>query len=713
MMCKCKTILFFLSFILITTPFSLFAGELRKNQSKDAALLLSAKIISQPPSIEINWVKHPLAYLYQIRRKNFGDLYFPVVPLAQLDSTTTSYLDSQVELGKEYEYEVRAYYKALADVTIRRNDGTYFDTTLALHFIAFGFLHSGIEVPPRHYLGKVLLLVDETIAVQIGDLLDEYEIELLSEGWEPIRYNVPRADTFDASKVQIVKNIILDEYAKDPQNLNSIVLIGRVPVPYSGDIYPDGHPDHRGAWPCDMYYGSIYESFWTDFQVNSTSAKDPRNRNIPGDGKFDQSTPSGSVIDFAVGRIDFFNLPKFNSKTEIDLLRQYLRKNLDFRTGKIQAKPRGLIDDNFGANRYLNAFASSGYRNFASLLGPENVFSADWFTTLSTDWYLWAYGCGGGTYLSAGGVGSTDDFVTKQAKSVFTMLFGSYFGDWDSQNNFMRSALASEPSILTCSWAGFPHWYFHNMSANLPIGFSTKITQNNYSSYIGAAYSLDSTNYSIVAQGLYQTHVSLLGDPTLSMYSSFVEPPTSLSVYQPEGDFVHLQWQAPSSEVDGYYIYKSTKPLGKFELINNDPLLATEFIDTSLYEGKVYYMVRSVKKLQNNSGSFAILSRGVIQNALITTAESQSVFNIVVAPNPAKEKISFSITLTSSVGFRIEIYDSFDNQIKSYGNLTLSDGTHIFEWDLTASNGKQIPPGVYFVKILLGNKAFVQKFVKI
>lgn len=702
------------TFGLVSITFlSLFAGELRKNQSKDAAVLLRAKIQSNPPSIEIQWEKHPLAYLYQIRRKNFGDLNFPVVPLAQFDSTTTAYLDTQVELGKEYEYEVRAYYKALADVTMRRNDGTYFDTTLALHFIAFGYLHSGIEVPPRHYFGKALLLVDETIADQIRDLLDEYEMELLSEGWEPVRYNVPRADTFDASKVLLVKNIIMEEYGKDPLNISSIVLIGRVPVPYSGDIYPDGHPDHRGAWPCDMYYGSIYESFWTDFQVNSTSAKDPRNRNIPGDGKFDQSTPSGSTIDFAVGRIDFYNLPRFNPKTEVDLLRQYLRKNLDFRTGKIQPAPRGLIDDNFGANRLLNAFASSGYRNFASLLGPENIVVADWFTTLNTDSYLWAYGCGGGTYLSAGGVGSTDDFVAKQSKSVFTMLFGSYFGDWDSQNNFMRSALASEPSILTCSWAGFPHWYFHNMSANFPIGFSTKITQNNSVNYFGSAYSLDSLNFSIIAQGLYQTHVSLLGDPTLSLYTALVESPTSLSVYQPEGDFVHLQWQAPSSDIDGYYVYKSTKPRGKFELLNIEPVVATDFIDSSLYEGTVYYMVRSVKRVQNNSGSFAVLSRGIIQNGLITTADNLSNFNFTIAPNPAKEKIVISIALPISANLRIEIYDSFGKQIKNYVNLMLSEGTHTFEWNLSTWDGKQIPSGVYFVKILAGNKAYVQKFIKI
>ena len=43
---------------------------------------------------------------------------------------------------------------------------------------------------------------------------------------------------------------------------------GHVPVPYSGDIVPDGHmPDHVGAWPCDGFYGDM-DGTWTDNAVN-------------------------------------------------------------------------------------------------------------------------------------------------------------------------------------------------------------------------------------------------------------------------------------------------------------------------------------------------------------------------------------------------------------------------------------------------------------
>lgn len=704
-------IILFLCFIVFQTH-TLFSQQLRKNQSKDAAVLISVKTFASPPKIELKWQKHPLAYLYEIRRKNFGELTFPATPIAILDSNTTSYLDTDVKLGQEYEYEVRARYKALADVTMQRPDGSTYDTTIVLHFMGFGYVHSGINVPPRHSNGKVLLLIDETIQWELLIEIETLVNDLIEEGWSVNVKYVPRAENFDPAKVRQTKDLILEEYGSDPVNFNTVILLGRVAVPYSGQIAPDGHPDHIGAWPCDMYYGSIYDTYWTDFSVNNTSARDPRNRNIPGDGKFDQSTP-GYEIDIAVGRIDFYNLPKF-PESEISLLRNYLNKNHLFRTGQISPKWRGLIDDNFGANRYINSFASSGYRNFASLLGAENIINADWFTTLKTDDYLWAYGCGGGTYTSAGGIGSTDDFVANKVNAVFTMLFGSYFGDWDTQNNFMRAALASKPSILTCSWAGFPHWYFHNMAANLPIGYSTKITQSNSTNYLGATYSQDSIRFYLIGQGLNQIHLALLGDPTLTLYPSAVPKPKNLSVFQPQGDFVHIAWNAPDEPVDGFFIYKSLSPSGEFKLLNEQPIKSTQFVDSSLYEGAVYYMVRCYKMIENNSGTFGVLSRGAIQNAKITGVEnSDNVFAVKISPNPFDENIEVEIYLPEQDIIKIDLYDIYGNKVREIFASHLSAGMHNIAWNADNALKNSIADGVYFLRIKTNNKTQTEKLVKL
>ena len=38
--------------------------------------------------------------------------------------------------------------------------------------------------------------------------------------------------------------------------------------------------------------------------------------------------------------------------------------------------------------------------------------------------------------------GTTTDLVAQTSKAVFTMFFGSWLGDWDSEDNIMRGVLA-------------------------------------------------------------------------------------------------------------------------------------------------------------------------------------------------------------------------------------------------------------------------------
>ena len=65
------------------------------------------------------------------------------------------------------------------------------------------------------------------------------------------------------------------------------------------------------------------ETAWTDVSVNVTVASDPRNHNIPGDGKFDQSYIPGT-LELAVGRIDMHDLPSLlrMKNTHVAVFRQ-------------------------------------------------------------------------------------------------------------------------------------------------------------------------------------------------------------------------------------------------------------------------------------------------------------------------------------------------------------------------------------------------------
>src|SRR5258708_4851141 len=139
----------------------------------------------------------------------------------------------------------------------------------------------------------------------------------------------------------------------------------------------------------------------TTAYLRNSPAADRRNHNVPGDGKFDQSyTPAKLALE--VGRVDLAHLSTFPT-SEKELLRQYLNKDHNFRHKIINATFRGLINDSLG-DLSGGVPAVNGWGNFAPMFGAANVSSGRWLTDLRQDAYLWAYGCGFGTYTSAASV---------------------------------------------------------------------------------------------------------------------------------------------------------------------------------------------------------------------------------------------------------------------------------------------------------------------
>src|SRR5581483_4323908 len=217
--------------------------------------------------------------------------------------------------------------------------------------------------------------------------LARLEQDLTGDGWTVSRLDVNRSD----SPVQ-VKAAIKGQYQADPANTKAVFLFGHVPVPYSGDNAADGHySNHQGAWPCDGYYADM-EGTWTDKSVNDTTASDPRNHNVPGDGKFDQSQ-FPAPLKLMLGRVDLANMPGRLSAggpatfaSELELLRNYLNKDHNFRNKVLTAPERGIVGDYFGT-RDGEAFAASGFRNFAPFFGAGRTTTLTnkgaWIDTLS------------------------------------------------------------------------------------------------------------------------------------------------------------------------------------------------------------------------------------------------------------------------------------------------------------------------------------------
>lgn len=678
-------------------------------QSKDLAIIVSAEVSENPtPSIKLNWVNYGYATNYIIYKKlkeqpSWGNA------IATLDSNATEWTDYNVSKGIAYEYQILGRGKKLVKI----NDSTQG----YMQFTATGYILSGIETNPEREVGTVLLLIDSTMMDPLSIEIDRYINDLQDEGWNVVSHYVHRTEQFDGEQVKSNKLIIKNTYQEHP-DLKSIVLIGRVAVPYSGRLNPDGHPDHIGAWPADVYYGTTNDDFfWTDININDVSAGYPKNRNIPGDGKFDQSTLSGFIaVKFSVGRIDFYDMPSFYDSTyanpEVELVRNYLNKNHKYRVGETQPVWRGLIDDNFGAASYPEAFSSTAWRAFGTFFGPDSIKTVDWFTTLGTNSYLWAYGCGGGSPTSCGGIGNSKDFTTKPVKATFTMLFGSYFGDWEiKSDNFLRAPLASPLSeALTCGWASRPHWFLHYMDMGEPIGNSLVLSQNNSGLYIPNIYYTQSYPQGVVyVAGTRGVHIALMGDPTLKMYLERVSQPKNLQLSQNINGHIIINWDAPDANNNyKYFVYRATaENPTNFVLLNQEAISDTQFEDVFNYDGEIIYQVKAAKLAHSRSGSFWLSSKPIEGSLTIVGVEDElpqlSIpFNLEIYPNPANEQITIKYQSNANGNSEIQVYDINGNLLNHFQFVSIANSENSLTWNLTDSYGNKLSAGVYIIKIYDG-----------
>ena len=549
---------------------------------------VSATVDAGQPKVTLSWPQDSLTTpsRYTIYRKSLDSGNWGAG--TTLSGATTSYTDTGVQVGGAYEY-------AIEKVTATHN--------------GYGYICVGVNAPLVDKRGKVVLVVDASQASALTAELNRLQQDLVGDGWQVVRHDVNRNDS-----AANVKNLIRGAYQADPANVKAVFLFGHVPVPYSGNIVPDGHfPEHQGAWPADAYYGDM-DGGWSDNSVYNTVAQSSRNHNVPGDGKFDQSSMP-SAIELQVGRVDLANMPgrkvwggpaTFPSETE--LLRQYLNKDNNFRHKKFSLPRRALVHDTFGS-RGGEAFAASAFRSYAPLLGHQNVTSVEkgvWISTLAGNAYLMAYGCGGGSYSSIVGLGQTGaylegttvELVEADIKSVFTMLMGSWHGDWDTEDNIMRGVLATKSTGLACSWSGRPHWFYHHLGLGETLGYSARITQNNSS---GGLYKHQINN------SAGSIHVGLMGDPTLRLHP--VGPASNLQGVS-SGGGVTLTWNASADSVQGYHVYRASSANGPFTRVTTAPVTGASYTDASP-AGATTYMLRAVKLENTTSGSYYNASQGI------------------------------------------------------------------------------------------------------
>lgn len=621
-------------------------------------------------TITLNWPAETYTGNFDIyRRSSQAVEEWGAAPVTTLAGNVSTYTDNTAKSGDAWEYLV---VKRLASATD-----------------ALGYIYAGNKAELQNQLQGIIVVVDSNYVLPLATEIARLKADLEAEGYFVNMVTGGRSEPAPAIRQRIV-----NAWNNARIKPSALYILGHVTVPYSGYFStngsappPDGHVEgsgnHTGAWPADVYYGTLSD-IYTDTWVNCTTGASPRNYNIPGDGKFDQTKLPGNV-NLEVGRVDLFNLPAFG-KSDTVLVRNYLNRNHAWRTGQWKATERALIDNNFTS---LN-LASTGYANFAALIGNDSVFdNRDYFTSQKRGSYLWSYGCGAGSYTSCSGVGNTPNFNNDSFQNVFTILAGSYFGDWDVQNSFLRAPLAI--SSLASGWGGIPKWYLHHMGLGDRIGKGAKISTNNSTFYYSGNFNMSANS----------VHIALMGDPTLRMRNlPSLQTMNAVSANKE----VTLWWKAVSEPGVGYFVYVTDTASNKLIRVSDQIITDTFFVDKHNYFTGTYdYTVRPVRIETTASGTYYNTGGGItlkVNHVNGLQSDQPEVLQTLVFPNPvgSGDEVHVQLQNANARTAEIKIYTTD-------GKLVASKMVDVDASTQTANiSSDQLEAGLYLITIRCGEQ---------
>lgn len=540
---------------------------------------------------------------------SWSNLYSSVVSADQ----SGTYIDTNVSTGVHYEYEIGMLLTNVVCDGATNRPNWYYE-----------YISTGIEVPTVATRGNVCLLVESGVAAALASRLTILTNDLVMSGYKVYRHDIAADDVGSgtwSNSVVATKTTVTNDFSSDPTSRWTLFIVGHVPVPYSGDSSPGGHLDNLGAHPVDWYYTITNAAAWTDSTVNDTSSGFPAQKNIPSDGKFDQSDVP-AIPRMQVGRVDLRNLPAFPS-TETQLLQQYLDRDHQWRIGNIQVRNLGLINSNNNAGLINRGKPVDEHNTLASFFGTTNqTMLGAWLGDGSNvNGYISAANSGQGNYNDDLNIGTTTNFVYTNLYVPFTRTYGSYYGDWDTAmvtNSFLQAPLANAgyalnvyygPNVMNMDSPAMGETWGQKL---LESAANNSMFANRYKS---GAYIQGGTLFDGAVS--LRSYISLLGDPTLNMYP--VKPPSNV-VVQANGTNAAIYWSAsPDTNIVGYYVYRAPSTnRNAFTVLTSVPTNAP-LTDVGGMDTNNTWWVRAVKREGGSNRSFNALSQGSLWTGTLHT----------------------------------------------------------------------------------------------
>jgi hypothetical protein len=575
--------------------------------------------IDDGSSIRLTWPKNDFRQELKISRRVYSPNPNSWGNWTQIHAVTdptqarqaSEFRDTNVVSGTHYEYQIAQLVSAWSC------SGT---PALGIwsHFWSYQYINTGNAVPLKDQRGKIVLLVESGIAASLATELTRLQNDLIGDGYKVYRHDVAAADVGTSnwsSSVAATKALVRADYNSDPGAEWTVFIVGHVPIPYSGLSSPGSHTENYGAHPADWYYADMTESGWTDTTVNNTTADYAHNRNVPGDGKFDQSQLP-SAPEMRVGRIDLRNMPAFG-KTEVQLLRQYLDREHAWRHKQFTARDRALVNSNNNLGLIYTGRPFESHNVYASYFGTtQNTDLGAWLTAASTPStsYLFSASNGNGQFTRDMQIGTTANFASTPLYVVFPSMYGSYYGNWDSA---MHPDIVIQAPLAANGYA-VANYYRENVMNLDSSSMGEPIGQELFT--LASSYFTGSSKFYLSYGWIYNgqtnqlgtrvnNYVSLLGDPTLK--TRIVAPPTNVLISTQGGDNF-INWNSVSdTNIQGYHIYRAPlNDLNSFVRITNSPVIGS-YRDVGAASGSYRYMVRTIKLENSQNRSYYNASVGI------------------------------------------------------------------------------------------------------
>lgn len=578
-----------------------------------------------------------------VYRRTLGSYTWTAVA-NNLPAGTGHWIDSDVNAGETWEYQVK-----------RENTWNF----QSVMYDATGYTMACLQSDNVQYKGQMILLVADNIAEELAVKMHRLKKEITSDGWFINEIIVPKATSWDSGEEVVdIKNQISTVYQNAPENDKPVVLfiIGHVPMPRCGSTdvtAPDAHDQNKGARGCDSFYADIDGIFTDNETFNPAGLSTPFAINLPNDYKWDQDF-FPSDIEMAFGRIDFADLTE-TTLTEIQMMESYFDrlsayKNVDpgYEMGEKTAFYNGYDNSNDGSFRSLpnislpenfyQNYTGPNHNEWVQNNGPFKIYMQNVSAPNISDWEN--FGMNATVYSSDQSYWGFGD--VPQPGGVYSRI---------------RTLLGLNSKCLIALWTTSGINIFHQACTGEPLGVSMKTIMNHNATnqYLEKAPQQYDTQ-----EWWNRTHLTLWGDPTLTLYQ--VKPATNLSISNINEQAV-MEWTpSDDSNVVGYHIFESESEFGKFTRISSSIISDNVFTIPNYAQGK-WYMVKAVSSVTSGCGQFYHGSLGnsiqgtFILNVGVTdfTKPAYSVY-----PNPSSGMITItsiqpmsSIIITNAIGERI------------------------------------------------------------